>query len=130
MWIVESDGSVHTETSARLGFVDVNGDIYLPDRLDALGYPYGAHPNGNAHTDGSVVDGTLAYVGHVANDGVVHNSLGVALATVDGSGAVHSVSRVHIGSISPSIHNTPPTQPQPNMIGRAAAAVLLVMLSP
>ena len=127
-WTVTNLGHVMDHNNTLIGYFDLNGDVYLPARLDAHGNPYGAHPNGNVAADGTVIIETMAILGHVGTDGTVYNFGGLPMATVDQTGAVREPSPVLIGFVSPTLHGRPQQAGLPSMAARAAAAVILVIL--
>ena len=127
-WSVAHDGRVLGPGRTQIGYFDVNGDVYLPQRLDALGNPYGAPPNANVGPDGTVVIETTAIVGQVDQHGTVVDVAGLTLATVSRDGGVHDPAGQPIGFVDPQLHGEQPQPGQPTLPARAAAAVVLVIV--
>jgi hypothetical protein len=126
-WNIDADGIIYSSAGQKIGFFDVSGEVYDSSRIDALGFPYGALPNGLSDISGHTYNETQVRVGFVDSDGSIYNMGNLPIATVTAEGVVLSSNAVEVGSVNKAIHRTVTKEGWRAMWLRAASAAVLVL---
>ncbi len=126
-WQIDSDGVIYSPAMARLGYFDVNGDVYDLTRIDAMGFPIGAHPKGFVDINGDTYNETNVSIGFVDSDGLIYNMMNTVVARVDREGAVFDLAGPPIGQVHLAVHKAASQRNHRRMWLRAASAPVLVL---